>query len=455
MASKASVAVIGGGITGLVTAYALRDRAHVALFESSERLGGKIRTERLDGAIVELGPDSFLPRDEVPLELCRAFGLGNDLVEPADFGAWLWVSGKLVRLPEGFVLGLPAAPLSILRSRVLSPAGALRASMDLFLPGPLRGPDVSVASFIRRRFGSQVLERLVDPLLAGTRAGDVETMSLAAAAMPVDDIARRHRSVTLGLRRAARAQQGGPPRFFGLREGMSSLVDALEGALENVDVIRSAPVEGLAREGDRYRISAAGGSVIADRVVVAVPAHAAARLLAGAAPGAASDLERISYASVAVANLIYPPGAASIPEQGSGFLVPRSENRTIAACTWFSKKWPHASPDDGRIVLRCFAGRSAGEPALSVDDDPLLASMRADVEEALHITAEPSSSRLIRWDRAIPQLEVGHLALIDDIERSLRREAPGVVVAGAGYRGTGIPDCIAQAYAAAEGVLAP
>lgn len=451
---RPSIAVVGGGITGLATAYALRDRADITVLEASDRLGGKLQTEELDGITIELGPDSFLPRDETPLELCRSLGLGDELVEPADFGAWLWTGTRLVRLPEGFVLGLPATPLSILRSRVLSPMGAARAGLDLVLPGPLEGPDVSVAAFVRRRFGAQVLDRLVDPLMAGTRAGDVETMSLAAAATPVDQIARSHRSVTRGLKKAAKQQGEARPRFYGLRRGMTSLVTALERSLGDIDIIRSASVQDVEHHGDRYRFSAAGGSVVADGAVIAAPAHVAAGILRETAPSAARSLTEIEYASVATATFTYPAGSVRLPQGGSGFLVPRSAGRTIAGCTWFSRKWPHLAPEDGRVVIRCFAGRSTEDLALTLDDERLLARMREDLSDALGITTDPTATRLMRWPRAIPQLAVGHFDRMDEIERSLRSEAPGVVVAGTGYRGTGIPDCIAQAYSAADRVLA-
>jgi oxygen-dependent protoporphyrinogen oxidase len=446
-----SVAVIGGGITGLVAAYEMRGRADVVVLEASSTWGGKIRTSKADGITFEEGPDSFLPRDDAPLKLCRSLGLGDQLVEPADFGAWLWHGGRLVPLPEGFVFGLPSSPMSILKTRLLSTRGVIRAAGDFVLPGPLSGPDVSVASFVEKRFGPEVMERLVDPLLAGTRAGDARAMSLAAALPQIDHIARTHRSITLGLR-AQRNRTGGSvkPRFYSLRGGMQDLVDALLEATD-ADLRTGAAVTGIRAVDDGFAVATDGESLSVDAVVVAVPAHVAATLFREMAPGASEVLARIRYASVATGNFVYPSDAVRIPSKGSGVLVPRSENRTIAGCTWFSAKWPHAAPP-GTTVLRAFAGRSHGDRTLELADDQLLDGMERDLADVLGIDETARSRSLTRWERGIPQLEVGHLDAISSIEGQLAAW-PRLALAGAGYRGTGIPDCIDQARAAAAKIL--
>jgi oxygen-dependent protoporphyrinogen oxidase len=447
-----SVAVIGGGITGLVAAYEMRGRADVVVLEASSTPGGKIRTTRTEGLTLEDGPDSFLPRDDTPLSLCRSLGLGHQLVEPADFGAWLWREGRLVALPDGFVFGLPSSPISILKTGLLSPGGIVRAAGDLVLPGPLSGPDVSVAAVIERRFGREVLERLVDPLLAGTRAGDARTMSLAAAVPQIDHVARSHRSITLGLR-AERKRAGGNtrPRFYSLRGGMQMLTDALVEAMD-ADLRTDTAVTGIRTDGDTFVVGTDAEQITVDAVVIAVPAHVAARLLGDLAPAAATALGRFRYATVATANFTYSEGAVRIPTSGSGVLVPRSENRTIAACTWVSSKWPHAAPP-GTTVLRAFAGRSEGDAVVALPDEELLDRMEADLADVLGIATAPGTRRLTRWDRGIPQLEVGHLEAVDSIERDLAAW-PRLALAGAGYRGTGIPDCIDQARRAVKKVLA-
>ena len=229
--SRRPVVVIGGGISGLTAAFELVRRGvrPVIVLEADERFGGKIRTEMIDGITVDVGPDSFLAREPWGVELCEKIGLAGELRSPAVFGACIWTGGKLKPLPPGFAFGMPASPLSALRAGLLSPLGAARAAADLFLPGPLEGPDVAIGEFVRRRFGSQVLERLVDPLLAGTRAGDPARMSLAVAAPQIDDLARRHRSLILGLRTARRsgALETGPPPFLTVAGGLERLVRRL------------------------------------------------------------------------------------------------------------------------------------------------------------------------------------------------------------------------------------
>ena len=448
-----SVVVVGGGITGLVAAHSLKGRARVTLLEGSDRLGGKIRTSKLDGVTIEEGPDSFLPRDDEPVELCRSLGLADELVEPSDFGAWLWLRGELRRLPEGSVFGLPSSPMSIVRARILSLGGLARAATEVLRPGRLAGPDVAIGPFIEGRFGREVVARLVDPLLAGTRAGDVDRISMAAAAPAIDELARAHRSLTLALRSARRRGiAGARPRFLGLRGGMQRLTDALAKQLGDAEIRTGVAVTDIRRRGRGYEVSTKEGDVVADGVVVAVAPPVAGAMIRPLSPTAADELEAIRFASVAVATMVYPARTVEIPGRGSGFLVPSSEGKTLAACTWFSKKWPHLAPEDGRIVLRCFAGRSAEDPALDLDDGELTRRLRTDVEDALRIDATPMAVGLTRWDDAIPQLEVGHLDRIAAIESELAGQG-GLALAGAGYRGTGIPDCISHARGAARRVV--
>ena len=448
-----SVAVIGGGISGLVAARELQARgARVHLYETGPRVGGKIRTATLRGALVEEGPDSFLARDPVAVHLCNELGLGEDLVAPAIFGAHILLRDRLVKLPPGLPYGLPISPWSAYRNGALSWRGALRAAAEPATGRRLAGRDVSVASFVRERFGKETLDHLVDPLLAGTRAGATGTMSLAAALPAVDDAARSSRSVTLALRRARKAsgESGGPP-FLGLRGGMTRMVEALGDGLDSVTT--GATVESVRREsGAGYELTLHGSErVHAEGVVLAVPAYAAASLLQELLPRASRLLERIEYASVAVVTLVLPSGALPVPAGGSGLLVPDSAGRTISASTWLSQKWPHARPEDGSQVVRAFVGRAGRAPALDLADDELAGRVSSELNDILGSNATPEQVGVARWERSLPQYQVGHLFLVEQIERSLERH-PRVAVTGAGYRGSGLPDCIRNAQAAARSV---
>jgi oxygen-dependent protoporphyrinogen oxidase len=336
------------------------------------------------------------------------------------------------------------------RGGLLSLRGALRGVGDLFNSKPLTGADVSIGALVRHRLGDEVLERLVDPLLAGTRAGDADEMSLAAAAPELDTIARRHRSLVLGLR-AWRPERPQTPVFMAPVGGMTRLVRALETELLHADLRFGSPVERVEQDGTGFRVIAATGEERADAVVLTAPAYATARQVAGLDPGASQALSTISYASVAVVALAYPSSAGAPPQHGSGMLVPRAEAETVAACTWYSKKWPAAALPDG-FVLRAVVGRSGRHPALDLDDDDLVARVHEDLAAKLRLKEPPRSHLVTRWDDALPQYTVGHLDRVAGAELALAQRGPAFL-AGAGYRGSGIPDCIRGAKEAAASVL--
>lgn len=449
-----SVVVVGGGITGLATAFFLATGEappdEITLFESDTRLGGKLHTLETDDGWVEAGPDSFLAREPWVEDLCRAIGLGEDLEEPAVFGARVWIGGDLRPFPPGSLWGLPSSPLAALKAGALSPTGRLRALGDLVVPGPLRGPDISVAELVTRRFGSQVLDRLVDPLLAGTRAGSTREMSLAAALPQVDSLARGHRSIMRAQAGESASQGQGPPPFLGIRGGMQRLAKRLGAVLaDRVRIHTGTSVECLREAGTAYEVMTGRGSTTADAVVVGVPAPAAADLLREIDPTSSRLLRDITYAPVASVALTYPPGSL-VPAPGtSGVLVPSGEQAAISACTWWSTKWPGAAP--GTQVVRCFVGRTVGDP-ISADDDELVAACARDVQAISGARTAPLRGIVTRWEPGLPQYRVGHLERLNDIERSLEAH-PRIALAGAGYRGSGLPDCIRQAQIAAHKVM--
>lgn len=448
----ATFVVIGGGITGLVASLRLAQAgADVTLLEGSDRLGGKIRTATLDTATIELGADSFLPRDDRPLAVCREVGVAEELIEPSDFGAWVYSDGRLHRMPTGTVLGAPTSLAPLASSGLLSWKGKARAAMDLLGFRPLSGPDVSVASLVRSRLGAEVLERMVDPLLAGTRAGDVAEMSLAAAIPPVNAAARSDGSLIRGLRRASR-RAAGKPAFYAPQGGMSRLTEAIEAKLQTVQVRKGERVASLGRDGSSFRIETERTSLQADAVLVTTPSYRAAELLGDLDSDATTGLASIPHASSAVVNLLFPPGGVSLPNGGSGVLVPSKERMTLAGCTWFSRKWPQHEATAGAITVRCFVGRSDRDPALDLDDRDLAGVVTTELSRLIEVTQAPLRHHVQRWDRGLPQYEVGHLDRVDRIESALARRGP-IAVAGSSYRGSGIPDCIAQAETAAQALL--
>ena len=438
------VAVIGGGISGLTTAFFLEQRGYAAtVFEAAERCGGKIRSSEVDGITVEDGPDALLPRDDRPIELLGELGLADRLLSPAVFGAYIWWDGMLRRLPLGSPYGIPLRPYEAFRSGLLSPSGALRASFERWWPRRLTGPDISIGAFVRMRWDSEAARRMVDPLLAGVRGGRLEHISLAAAAPDINTLARSHRSVSRALR-----SQGPPaaPVFVAPRAGMESLTAKLVARLP--DVRTNNPVERMVVTKGHIELDRSSESY--DAAVVAVPAFAAAPILEGIEPEAARLLYSIEYASVASIALVYRRGSVHVPADGSGFLVPSDSGLGVSACTWYSAKWPEVTTD-GRSVVRAVVGRAATEPALELDDAALVERVHHDLHEVMGVESPPLATHVTRWDRAIPQYAVGHLELVTKIETVLAAAGP-VFITGAGYRGSGIPDCIARAHATAAAI---
>lgn len=458
--SRPRLAIVGGGITGLAAAYFLRPSTwhgappEVVLLESSDRLGGKVRTDPFDGIALDAGPDGFLAQKPWAASLCAELGLGDRLVPSAPLPALLWLGERLRPLPAGLALGVPARLGPVARAGILSPAGLARAAADLVLPARDDAGDESLGALVRRRLGAEVLDRLVDPLVGGVYAGRADGLSARSVAPALVEAERRARSLLLGLRGSA--VTASPPRsaFQTLRGGLGRLVAALAAALDGVSVRTGAPVLGIAATpAGRYLLALPDGPEEFDAVLVALPAFAAATTLRPLCGPAASALEEIPYASVAVVALRYPPVAAPTLPPASGFLVPPREGRLMTACTWSSRKWPHLAPPDGSLIVRCSVGRADDASALDLDDGELVTRVDAELGQALRLRAGPTASRVTRWPRAIPQYAVGHG---ERLARIVRHLAPfeGLVLAGAAYRGLGLPDCVRQAREAAEAVRA-
>jgi oxygen-dependent protoporphyrinogen oxidase len=453
ISSGSTVCVIGGGISGLVAAHTLAgadSRLRVVVCEGSDRLGGVIRTDSIEGVPVEAGADSFLSRDPVVVELCRDLGLGGDLIEPAVFGGTVWSKGRLAKLPSGFVLGMPTSSRAAFGARLLSPVGRLRAGLEPWWPRSRVTDDLSVADLAGKRFGKELLERVVDPLLAGTRAGRVDDMSVQAALPGIWAAVHGKRSVTRSLGRGP--TDAGPPPFKSIAGGLGRLIDALRSACRTVEFRTGAHVQAVASDDWGWQVKTSEGAIECNAVIAATPAFESARLLQAARPETASLLAAIEHASVAAVVLVYPPSAGSPPEGTSGLLVPSTEQRTMSACTWYSVKWPAARPAGGGLVLRCFVGRAGTNSAIELDDAGLIRRVASEIEDALGLSPPHRTARVTRWRRALPQYRVGHSIRVDEIERRLG-ERPGLWVTGGSYRGSGLPDCVRHSQRTARDVL--
>jgi oxygen-dependent protoporphyrinogen oxidase len=464
------IVVIGGGIAGLAAAHRLVERAGelgrplaLALLEGRERLGGTIQTERTaEGFLLEAGPDSFVSEKPWALALAERLGLGPRLQRTDDRFRRTYVvrAGRLVPLPDGFLLLAPTRPGPILASPVFSWRGKLRMALDLLLPRRAGTGDESLGSFVRRRLGREVLERVAQPLVGGIYAADPERLSLGATMPRFLELERRHRSLILGLRRSATARETAGSSgarwslFVTLAGGMGELVGALAARLPGGSVRLASPVAGMARESDgSWRIrTAAGDMLAADGVVLAGGAPGMAGLVRPVDPRLADLLDGIGYASSASVALAYPRAAVRHPLDGFGYVVPRIEGRPAVACTFSSVKYPDRAPE-GWVLLRVFLGGALGADLLGRDDAALARLAHDDTAALLGIEGGPALARVWRHPRAMPQYEVGHLDRVAAIEARLA-PLPGLVVAGGAYRGVGIADCVRSGEAAADALAA-
>lgn len=448
------VLIVGGGITGLSAAYELVKASEasgtpvaVRVLEASPRLGGKIRTEHFEGATVEAGPDAFLTAKPWALELVRELGLEDRLLATARPRGRVYVfsRGSLRPLPDG-MLGLWNGPLSW--------RGRARALLDLVLSRREPDTDETVAEFVVRRLGREALERIFQPLVAGVYAGEPEKLSLRSTLGYLWDMERRDRSLLLGMRRrlSAEAPKEGRTLFMSLQGGMQELVETLAGELGPGTVSLNAKVDEVVATGRGCEVRMGSGEVLtAEAVLLTVPAPVAGALLDRADPELAAELRAIPFASSLTAFLSYPRGAVPGPLEGFGFLVPREENRYIIACTWVSSKFPGRSKD-GEAHLRVFAGGQGRQKDIEMGDAEVLRRIRTDLQEIMGIREEPKLALVYRWNLASPVYPSGHEARLARIESRVSG-LPGVYLAGASYRGVGIPDCILSGREAARRML--
>jgi protoporphyrinogen/coproporphyrinogen III oxidase len=418
------VVIIGGGISGLSTAYYLNQAGiRSVIVEREPRLGGVIRTEKLEGCVVEHGPDSFLSAKTAARELAEELGLAGELIGSNDHQrvTYIWRGGRLVRLPEGMTMMVPGRLGPMITTRLLSWPGKLRAGLDLFRRPTGVERDRSIAEFIEDHYGREVLDYIAEPMLAGVYGGDPAQMGIAGVAPKFSKWEAKYGSLT----RAARAEvKGGEgPLFTTFRRGLQTLVDEL------VRRIRPEVVKGAVEKIEKgWRVRVNGDWIDADQLVVACRAQ-----------GVLPDLfPPIPYTSARVTAIGYRKSDLGVNFDGFGFLVPRVERRELSAVTWVPNKFDYRVPDD-KVLLRCFTGGSR-------------ADVRAELKEKLGITAEPLFTQEADWPESMPQYEVGHGEKVRLIEEMLR-DFPGLHVAGNAYYGIGIPDCIRMGKLVAEKIV--
>jgi protoporphyrinogen/coproporphyrinogen III oxidase len=457
------IAIIGGGISGLSAAYALEEKRRAGLevqyvlYEASARFGGVLVTDHVDGCILEAGPDSFLTEKPWATDLCAKLGLAGQLIgsNDGDRKTYILVRGKLVEMPDGLMFMVPTKLAPTIFSPLFSTQTKLRMAREWFHPPHKANGDETVAAFVERHYGPEMVDRLADPLLSGVYGGEASQLSVRAVLPRFAEMEAKYGSLgraMLAARSAARSAKTPPrPLFTSLENGMQQMVDALVAVLDADALNAGATVQAVAPEAGSWVVSAGLQSDEFDAVIVALPAKAASNLLQRCGPQLASELSAIEYSSSVTVALGYDkPVRDSLPP-GFGFLVPRSEGKRMLAATFVHNKFPHRAPED-RAILRCFLGGARGEQILALSEEEILSIVREELDQILQLRAEPLFARVFKWRGAMAQYGVGHLERLERIE-ALRQKLPGLALAGNGYSGIGVPDCVRSGTAAVDTTL--
>ncbi len=494
------IVIIGGGISGLSSAFYLQKEAertgrniHLTIVEKTDVLGGKINTLRKEGFVIEKGPDSFLARKRAMIDLARELGLVGELTEtnPLARQSFIMHKRRLYSIPQGMVLGIPTELGPFWKSGLLSFKGKTRAMLDLILPARPAERDETLGGFLERRMGTEVMRRIAEPLLAGIYAGDLKKLSLQATFPQFAQSEKKFGSLMKGMRHnrkqtALAAQEAAKLQkttssngsmvnqaatlpssgeeaiakgstFLTFKGGLMSLVNGLDQALEQVDrklgtgvmEVRPSQEKGLQAP---YEVVLDNGEVLpCDYAVITAQAFHAADMLEKQVD--CKELRSINYVSVANVVMAFDKKTFGSPFAGSGFVVPNSEKLHITACTWTSSKWLHTSPDD-RVLLRCYVGHSDDQISVMLPDKELIAAVRKDIKDTMGIEAEPLFTEITRLNQSMPQYPVFHLEQMHRFRERLNNKMPGVWITGAAFDGVGLPDCIRQGKEAAQNIMA-
>ncbi|KZZ84529.1 protoporphyrinogen oxidase [Bacillus sp. SJS] len=460
MEKKKRVAILGGGLTGLSAAYylqkELQEDVEITLIEASPRLGGKIQTVQKNGCIIERGPDSFLERKASAPQLVRELGLENQLVNNSTGRSYVLLKDGLHPIPGGAVMGIPTQVRPFVTSGLFSLSGKLRAAGDFVLPKGEHKGDQSLGQFFRRRLGDEVVENLIEPLLSGIYAGDIDNLSLMSTFPQFYKTEQEHRSLILGMKKSlpSASQKHDPSRkkgiFQTLTGGLQSLIEALESSLNTVSIMKGTKVTALKKSpSGTYTIELSGGTVMdADAVIMTIPHESAGILMKDREFDYFRTMPSTSVANVA---MIFPKENVRMLKEGTGFVISRNGGYSITACTWTNKKWPHTAPED-KVILRAYVGKPGDETIVDQTDEQLVNIVLEDLKKAMDITGLPEDYVVSRWKQAMPQYNVGHRDNVQRIYNYVSREYAGLFLAGASFEGVGLPDCIDQGKAAVKQV---
>lgn len=462
------IIIIGGGIAGLAAAHRIQreisDGADLEciVLEGNDCFGGKISTEKSDGFVIERGPDSFISQKPAAIRLCKQLGLEDRLTgtNPGAPSTFVYTGGKLVTMPDGLSLMIPTKFLPFAFTPLFSLPGKIRMAFDLLIPKKADAADESLASFVRRRMGEEALSKMAEPMLAGIYASDPEKMSIQSTFPMFVETERKYRSLILGMLARKKAMLMNADKrpatpyslFMTLKDGLGEIVDTVIKKSPNIQFKSSAKVAAIEKKEDGWTVKLEDGwERSADAVILATPGYITAKLLQPVAPESAELLNGIHYVSTATVTLGYKKEGFSHPLDGFGFVVPKSEGRSILACTWTSSKFPHRAPE-GYVMLRCYLGGALQEDIAEKDSETMETLVRKDLEEIMGIKEVPVFCKVFHNRKSNVQYHVNHSKRIDSIMNDLRNY-PGLFLAGSAYRGIGIPDCIQNGNQSVESAL--
>lgn len=459
---RKKIVVIGGGITGLSSTFYLKKELEkqnldyeLVLLEAGTKVGGKIDTMKRDGYIIERGPDSFLRRKPEMQDLVKDLGMEDCLVENATGENFVLAKQGLHAIPKGSIMGIPTRFRPFFKSRLLSSSGKFRVLGDLFL-GKKRvaNEDMALGTFLRARVGDEMVDNILEPLMSGIYAGDLDEMSAEATGEQFLKLEDEHGSLLKGVRQIyneTTAKQPTEATFLTVREGLSSVVSALEQELSTKIIKKGKRVQAITRQSRGYEITISKKEKLqADSIFIALPYQEIVPLFRGDA--VFEQIGEIPAASVATVAMVFPKDAVEEDIKGSGFVVSRNEDFSMAACSWIHRKWPHTVPED-KILLRAFVGRRKEESIVDLADKAIEETVLSDLNRIMKINQAPEFTTVTRWRNSIPQYTVGHERRKEAIYSEFKQAYPGIFTGGASFEGVELSECVRQAKSGVTSVL--
>lgn len=460
---RRKVVIVGGGITGLTTAYYLQQKAKaqneqldIVLIEASLRLGGKIHTVRKNGFIIERGPESFFDTDSSIRSLARDLNIEHEMIQNNDGRTFIAIGSILHPIPSNLLLGGSPKISTFMASNVLSLSGKVRAAGDLILPKLPHDTDEPISDFFCRRFGKEVVENLVEPVLAGTFAGDVDHVSMQSMFPQFYQLEKDYRSLLIGMKKTGKGIYAlvnipGEIHYESFEGGLETLSEALENALTDVTILKGIKVDLIEnqKEGSQQIYLSDGSSMLADKLIVTTPFNVAKKIFRDSE--VMSQVPNMSYATIATVTMAFKKGQMQKYTDALNFFVSRNSDFAITTCTWSNRKWDNAAPED-HDLLRVYIGRVGDESIVELSDSEIEKIVLQDLQKALGLEELPIFTVVARWKEAMPQYAVGHESRMAMLKQQFYEEYPNVTLAGSSFEGISIPNCVMQGKQVADKV---